>query len=232
MRVAVFAPHPDDEILGVGGTMARLTRAGHEVFVVIVTHGDPAMFSPESVAQVRREALKAHRLLGVKETLLLEGFPAALLDTVPHSRLNAALGQVLTDLEPEVIFVPFVGDLHRDHQLIFNSLLVAARPGLITPGRVIYAYETLSETGWIAAPFTPAFCPNTYMDISKFLAGKLEAMKAYQSQLKQFPQGRSLEAVEALARFRGATAGVGAAEAFILLRSVIVEDSQQLGGLR
>ncbi len=232
MRVAVFAPHPDDEVLGVGGTMARLAMEGQEVYVVIVSHGDPSMFSSESVEQVRREAREAHRLLGIKETFFLEGFPAALMETVPHSQLNAALGQVLSDLEPEVIFVPFVGDLHQDHRLIFNSLLVAARPGSLPPGRALYAYETLSETNWNAAPYTPAFCPNTYMDITEFLAGKLEAMKTYQSQLKQFPHERSLEAVEALARFRGATAGVRAAEAFILLRSVIVNDGERLRGLR
>jgi LmbE family N-acetylglucosaminyl deacetylase len=231
MRVAVFAPHPDDEVLGVGGTMARLASEGHDVYVVIVTRGDPVLFAPESVALVQGEAREAHRRLGVKETLFLEGFPAALLDTVPHARLNDALGQVLTNLEPEVILVPFVGDLHQDHRLIFHSLLVAARPGTRPPGAALYAYETLSETNWHAAPYTPAFCPNTYVDITAFLADKLEAMRTFRSQLKPFPHERSLEAVEALARLRGATAGVAAAEALILLRSVIVGDAGRLRGL-
>ena len=219
-RVLVIAPHPDDEVLGVGGTMARLAHEGHDVFVAIVTHGDPSMFDPAFIEQGRREALKAHQLLGVRETIFLEGFPAALLDTVPHSRLNEALRKVLYDLKPETLFIPFNGDVHLDHRLIFESALVAARPNSVQQIQAIYAYETLSETNWNAALLTPGFLPNTYFDISSFLEVKLEAMNIYQTQLKAFPHERSLEAIRALARLRGATVGFEAAEAFVLIRSV------------
>lgn len=220
MRLLVIAPHPDDEVLGVGGTMARFGQEGHDVVVAIVTQGDPSLFDPASVEQVRQEALEAHQRLGVRDTIFLEGFPAALLDTIPHARLNEAMGKLLDDVKPDILFVPFNGDLHRDHRLVFESALVAARPHPTQPLQAIYAYETLSETNWNAAPLTPGFLPNTYFDISSVLELKLEAMRSYQSQLKPFPHERSLEAIRALARLRGATVGFEAAEAFVLIRSV------------
>jgi LmbE family N-acetylglucosaminyl deacetylase len=220
MRVLIIAPHPDDEVLGVGGTMARLAHEGHDVFVAIVTHGDPSMFDPGLIERGRQEALQAERLLGVRETIFLDGFPAALLDTVSHAKLNEALRELLQDVEPEMLFIPFNGDIHRDHRLVFESALVASRPNSNQQAQAIYAYETLSETNWNAAPLTPGFWPNTYFDISAFLDLKLEAMSIYQTQLKPFPHERSLQAIEALARVRGATVGLEAAEAFVLIRSV------------
>jgi len=220
MRVLVIAPHPDDEVLGVGGTIARLGHEGHDIFVAIVTRGDPSMFDPAFTEQGRQEALQAHRILGVRDTIFLDGYPAALLDTIPHSQLNAALGKLFCDVKPAILFLPFNGDLHRDHRLVFESALVAARPHGGSQVQTIYAYETLSETNWNAAPLTPGFLPNTYFDISAFLEVKLASMQTYQSQLKPFPHERSLEAIQALATLRGATVGVEAAEAFVLVRSV------------
>lgn len=220
-RVLVIAPHPDDEVLGVGGTMARLAREGHDVSVAIVTRGDPSMFDDVSVEQTRQEARQAHERLGVCETIFLEGFPAALLDTVAQAKLNEALTRLLDAIRPECLFIPFAGDLHRDHRLVFESALVAARPTDSPMVQAIYAYETLSETNWFAPPLTPGFMPNSYIDISMVLDVKLDAMRAYQSQLKSFPHERSLEALEALARCRGAAVGLLAAEAFVLVRRVM-----------
>lgn len=217
----MIAPHPDDEVLGVGGTIARFAHEGNDVVVAIVTRGDPSMFDPAFVDQGRREALEAHRLLGVRDGIFLEGFPAASLDTVPHSRLNEALQKLVYDVKPNLLFIPFVGDIHLDHRLVFESALVAARPNGKHQVQTIYAYETLSETNWNAAPLTPGFLPNTYFDISAFLEIKLSAMSSYQSQIKPFPDERSLDAIRALATLRGATAGVRAAEAFVVIRSVL-----------
>jgi len=219
-RVLVIAPHPDDEVLGVGGTMARLAHEGHDVFVAIVTRGDPSMFDPAFIEQGRQEAVEAHRLLGVRETIFLNNFPAALLDTIPHCRLNEALRELLYNVKPDILFIPFYGDVHIDHRLIFESVLVAARPNDVHQVKTIYAYETLSETNWNAPPLTPGFLPNIYFDISAFLEVKLQAMSIYQTQLKSFPHERSLEAIRALARLRGATVGFEAAEAFVLIRSI------------
>jgi LmbE family N-acetylglucosaminyl deacetylase len=200
--------------------MARLAHQEHDVRVAIITHGDPTMFDPATIAQVRREAVEANHALGVREVIFVEGFPAARLDTIPHARLNEAMNRLLADTQPDLLFIPFNGDLHLDHRLIFDSVLVAARPIGNRPIQAIYAYETLSETNWNAPLLTPGFLPNTYFDIASFLDKKLAAMKLYQTQVKPFPHERSLEALEALARLRGATVGFRAAEAFMLIRAV------------
>jgi LmbE family N-acetylglucosaminyl deacetylase len=217
--VLVVAPHPDDEVLGAGGTIARLAAMDADVFVAIVTRGDPSIFSEESIETTRREAVEAQRLLGVRKTIFLEGFPAALVDTVPQAHLNAVLSELLDQVDPELILAPFPGDLHLDHRRIFDSILVAARPDASRRLRALYTYETLSETNWNAPSIAPSFAPTTFVDIGDHLDLKLEAMGVYASQLKPFPNERSLEAIEALARLRGATVGFRAAEAFMLIRS-------------
>lgn len=219
--ILVVAPHPDDEVLGVGGTIASLASEGRDVHVVIVTHGDPSMFPPEFIEQGRGEARRAHESLGVRRTVFLDGFPAALLDTVPQASLNAAIKDIVDAVRPELLFVPFQGDLHADHRRICEAALVASRPnGAGGPVRGILAYETLSETNWNPASMTGGFAPNLYVDISLFLDSKLRAMGMYESQLKEFPHERSLGALESLARTRGATVGCEAAEAFVLLRGI------------
>ena len=219
-RVLVVAPHPDDEVLGCGGTIARLTAQGARVDVVIATKGRIADFGAERVAAVEAEAGAAHARLGVAETHWLD-FPAARLDGEPHAAMNQALGALVAALRPQLLFIPFVGDVHLDHQLVFLSSLVAARPRGTDSPAAIYAYETLSETNWNAPYLSPAFAPNIFVDISDFLAAKLDAFRLFRSQVQPFPHERSPEAIEALARLRGATVCKHAAEAFVLVRGVI-----------
>jgi N-acetylglucosamine malate deacetylase 1 len=120
-----------------------------------------------------------------------------------------------------MLFVPFVGDIHVDHQQTFASALVASRPdGTHTP-ESIYAYETLSETNWNAPYLTPQFSPNVFMDMTPFLEKKIDAIKCFASQLKPFPHERSEKAIRALALLRGSYAGVAAAEAFVLIRKIV-----------
>jgi LmbE family N-acetylglucosaminyl deacetylase len=216
----VIAPHPDDEVLGVGGTIARLAGEGRDVFVVITTKGGPPLFDEAFIERGRREALEAHEALGVRKTIFLEGFPAALLDTVPLSALNAALLEVVDETSPEILFIPFPGDLHVDHRKVAEAALVVARPNRDHGIRSVLAYEVLSETNWNAG-VSPAFQPNTYVDISSHMATKLAAMERFRSQLKAFPHERSLEAIESLGRTRGAAAGCRSAEAFVLLRQIL-----------
>jgi LmbE family N-acetylglucosaminyl deacetylase len=215
----VLAPHPDDEVLGAGGSMARWAREGHRVHVAVVTRGRPPLYPEAGEARCRAEALAAHRILGVAETRFLD-FPAAELDGNPHRELNQALDDLFRDLEPEALYLPFPGDVHLDHQRVFHSALVAARP--CRPGcpRRVYAYETLSETNWNAAYLTPGFLPNHYVDVGATLDTKLEAMARYRSQLQEPPHERSLAALRALAVLRGATVGLAAAEAFVTIRTV------------
>jgi len=217
--VLVIAPHPDDEILGCGGTIARLSAAGHDVHVAIATRGAPLRYSEEDVERVREEAAAAHALLGVARTHHLD-HPAAELDRVPHAELNAAMGALFATVKPDTVFLPFVGDIHLDHQLIFRSALVAARPnGWSYPAR-LYAYETLSETNWSAPYVEPGFAPSVFIDIHETLERKLDAFACYRSQCRVFPNERSPEALRALATLRGATVHRRAAEAFLLIREV------------
>lgn len=219
-RALVIAPHPDDEVLGCGGTMARLAAMGREVHVAVMTRGMAPRFSEEGVAAVKAEAHAAHALLGIKATHWRD-FPAAELDRVAHADVNAAMGDLVREIAPDALFLPFLGDIHLDHQLIFLSGMVAARPrGAVYPLRV-YAYETLSETNWSAPGITPAFHPNVFVDISDTVDLKCRAFsECFKSQVQAFPSERSLEALRALALLRGATVYRQAAEAFMLMREV------------
>jgi LmbE family N-acetylglucosaminyl deacetylase len=213
----VLAPHPDDEVLGVGGAMARWAMEGRPALVAVVTRGRPPLYPAEAEARCREEARAAHRRLGVEARFL--DLPAAELDSLAHRELNRSLDELIRSIAPDELYLPFPGDLHLDHQLVFHSALVAARPGPGRPRR-IYAYETLSETNWNAPFLTPSFVPNHFVDITGTLDAKLEAMALYRSQLRPAPHERSLEALRALATLRGATVGLGAAEAFITIRTV------------
>lgn len=218
-KTLVVAPHPDDEILGCGGTLARLAADGCPTTVAIVTKGKPPQFSDDLVSRVRAETKAAHSLIGVGKTRYLD-LPAAALDTLPASQLNAALASLVEDVAPETIFVPFIGDIHLDHQLTFLATMVASRPRHIDAPRRIYAYETLSETNWYAPGITPAFIPNIFIDISATLEKKLDAFRLFESQVREFPDERSVEAIRALAVMRGASMYRRAAEAFMLIRQI------------
>ena len=215
----IIAPHPDDEVLGCGGTIKRLANGGADVHVAIVTKAGEEAFGPDVARIGREEAALAHACLGVRAPHYLD-FPAAALDTVPHATMNAEFGRLIQSLRPDTLFVPFLGDVHRDHQLTFLSAMVAARPrGGQGPARV-YAYETLSETNWYAPGLTPAFIPNVYFDISDTVDAKIAAFAMFSSQIRAAPDERSLETIDALARLRGSTVHRSAAEAFMLLREI------------
>nr|WP_214197427.1 PIG-L deacetylase family protein [Novosphingobium profundi] len=218
-RVLVVAPHPDDEILGCGGTIARLAEEGHEVDVCLVTRGHPPDFAEDAVLRVIAEMERAHAHIGVTRTHRLD-LPAARLDTVPAWRINQAIGEVVEALAPDTLFLPFVGDIHLDHQLAFLGAMVAARPRREHVPVRILCYETLSETNWLAPPITPAFVPNCFIDIAGTLARKLEAFAMFESQVKEFPDERSLKVIESLAVVRGANVFAKAAEAFVIVRQI------------
>lgn len=216
----VIAPHPDDEVLGCGGTIARLAECGVDVHVAIVTEGKPPAFNRENVEQVRREMKVAHDILGVAKTHEL-GLPAAALDTEPAARINRVTDELLSEVRPETVLLPFVGDIHLDHQIAFTAAMVASRPRHRSAPRRILCYETVSETNWYAAPITPAFVPNVFVDITNTLEKKLRAFEAFASQVRQPPDERSVSNLDAMARFRGASVFLGAAEAFVNIRQII-----------
>ena len=219
MNVLVIAPHPDDEVLGVGGTIAKHIAHGNEVYVCIVTKGCEPLFSNESVERVHRECRKADRLLGVKETIFLD-YPAAMLENVERYKLNDSLVNVIQSVKPEEVYIPHRGDMQLDHKMVVDAAMVALRPKYQHVPSRIYAYETLSETGWDLPNSTNVFIPNVYHDISNFLENKLQALRVFTTQMAEFPAARSIKSVKVLAQYRGATMNFEAAEAFSLIRAI------------
>jgi len=219
MIILVIAPHPDDEVLGCGGTIAKHTLKKDKVYLCIVTKAYPPEWSEEEIGERKEEVLRAGKILGIKNTYFLD-LPTVKLDTIPQKELNEAITQVVDEVQPEVLYIPHAGDLHRDHQLVFNATIVAARPRPGAMIKQILAYETLSETEWAAAFAENAFTPNVYVDISETLEVKRKAMSEYRSELKEFPHPRSLKAICVLAKRRGTSIGVEAAEAFMLVREL------------
>jgi LmbE family N-acetylglucosaminyl deacetylase len=218
--VLIVAPHPDDELLGVGGTLLRHLAEGDHVHVVICTRGEPPRFSVEQVRAVQAEARAAHAFVGVTGSHFLD-LPAAGLDRRPGAEVNEALGAVFQKVAPSVVYVPHAGDVHRDHQLVFQAAMVCCRPSDRPGPARIRAYETVSETDWYAPPLTPAFVPNVYVEITRFVEKKLAACALYASQIRQPPHQRSLEGLRALSVTRGHAVGVPHAEAFMLIREVV-----------
>jgi LmbE family N-acetylglucosaminyl deacetylase len=218
-QILVIAPHADDEVLGCGGTIARHAASGDQVHVLVVTQGAPELFSSAVMRQIHEEMRAAHELLGVHSTQILD-FPAPKLDIVPGYEIANAVGKVIRDIEPKVVYLPHRGDLHADHAKVHAAALVAARPVNGCSVNQLLCYETLSETDWGIPSGENAFVPTVFVNISDFLEQKLKAMQCYRSQLKSFPDTRSLESLRALARLRGGTVSVDAAESFMLIRQV------------
>lgn len=222
-RALVIAPHADDEVLGLGGTIARYARDGYEVTVAILTgHGDdqPHPLWPRDVWEtVRSEALEAHRVLGVHQTIFRE-IPAVTVADQPVWQLNRITHDVIEQVRPELLFVPFPLDLHKDHRELFHSLSPTWRPHTEL-GRTIHeihCYEVPSETHLNIPYVEQSFTPQLWVDISQTLPLKLQALGCYRSQLHPWPHLRSERAVEALARWRGAQMATEAAEAFVTVR--------------
>jgi Uncharacterized proteins, LmbE homologs, COG2120 len=220
MNVLIVAAHPDDEVLGCGGVTVRHVERGDRVYVVVVTRGFPEIFSPEIDEEDRLHAREAHEILGGAGIFFLD-FPAPRLDTVPGHELADAIREVIFSVNADVVYTPFGGDLHGDHKATYLATLVASRPINNCPVRRLLCYETLSETDWASPLDDSAFKPTVFVDISEVLERKLQALACFRNELKQPPHPRSLRAIEALARVRGSTAGLMAAEAFMLVREII-----------
>lgn len=218
MRILVIAPHPDDEVLGCGATIAKYTKRGDEVYLCIVTKAYTPDWSEEFLENRPQEIKESNRILGIKKTYFLD-FLTVKLDTIPQKELNDSISKVVTEVKPEIVYIPHQGDLSRDHRLVFEAALVVTRPDNNNSVKKLLSYETLSETEWGRG--FKEFVPNIYEDISsEEIKIKLEAMKAYGSEIKKRPHPRSLEMVKVLAEKRGSEAGTGFAEAFILIREI------------
>lgn len=222
MNILVFAPHPDDEILGCGGTMAKHIANGDDVYVCVVTTGKKPFFDDSVltiVKKTREEQKKAHELIGIKKAIFLD-YPAAAIEFVSRIQLNNSIREVIFQVNPEIVYVSHYGDMQKDHELVFESVMVAVRPRGDTTVKKVYSYETLSETEWNAPYSHKAFIPQRYVDISSFIDLKIKALSFFEAQLSPFPAARSLEAAASLAKYRGSTIHSLAAEAFMVIREI------------
>lgn len=218
MKVLVVAPHPDDEVLGCGGTIARHFSDGDNVQVCIVTKAYRPDWSEAFLRRRQREIADVKRVLEIEEIHTLD-FPTVKLDTIPQKTLNDVLGGIFNKVRPDIVYIPHEGDLNRDHRLVFESCLVAARPVKHKIKRTL-SYETLSETEW-GIPSKP-FLPNFYVDISNTIEKKIEAIKAYkETELKNPPHPRSVDTIISSAKKRGSEINVMFAEAFMLIREIV-----------
>ncbi len=218
-RILIIAPHPDDEVLGCGGIIKKFSNQDKEVMILIMSRGKSTLYSEDRILNIRNEALMAHKILGVHETRFMD-YPAPELDLISISELSSSILSVIDEFKPGTIFLPHSGDLHHDHKAVFNAGLVAARPIKNCPVKCIYSYETLSETDWSAPFCSDTFIPNCFINITEVFPYKTEAMSCYKSQLRAFPNPRSLQSVEALSNLRGGTVGFSNAEAFMAIRII------------
>ena len=215
-KILIIAPHPDDETLALGGTIAKFIP-NNEIYILVIGGHLPPLYTYNEYDQTENEAKEAFQILGVSKYKFLK-IPATKIIDLPISNLNQKIMDTINYFEPTIIFSPFP-DRHVDHKLIFESCMVCSRPlGIAKKIKLIAVYETLSETHWNAPYIEPNFVPNFTIDISDFIKKKLDALSSYKSQISSSDGPRSLRAVEALAKFRGSQSGFNYGEGFHIIR--------------
>jgi LmbE family N-acetylglucosaminyl deacetylase len=225
MRILCIAAHPDDEVLGCGGTLTRYSKEGHEIYVAILGEGITSRHDTREEADqtqldaLKAKALAASKIMGVRE-LFTFGLPDNRFDTVAMLDVVKVIEKLVNDLKPEIVYTQHGGDLNIDHVVTYRATLTATRPMAGCPVKHLYAYEVMSSTEWAFQKFEPAFRPNTFMNIGATLDVKIAAMQNYESEARPFPHPRSPESLRAAAMHWGSVAGLPAAEAFELVRHV------------
>jgi len=216
-KTLIVAPHPDDEILGCGGTLLRRKAEGNVLGWLIVTGmSEQSGWSGERIRQRDAEIERVASLIGFDEVFNLR-LPATRLDELPMGDLVSAFSEIFTSFSPGEVLIPHRGDVHSDHRVTFDAVAACVKWFRYSSVQRVLAYETVSESEFGLSRET-AFQPNYFVDIAAHLERKLEIMAEYPSELGEFPFPRSLQTIRALAQWRGANAGYLAAEAFELLR--------------
>lgn len=225
MRALVVAAHPDDEVLGCGGTIARLSGEGHDVFIAILGEGVTSRFKqredskPGMIKTLQNHTKQVANMLNIKD-IFMYNMPDNRFDTMPLLDIIKILEELIRRLAPKVIYAHHGGDLNIDHQVVHRAVLAATRPLRGNPVKEIYAFEIPSSTEWAFQQFELSFRPNFFVDISNTLDIKIQALSLYKTEVRTFPHPRSPEAIQAIAHRWGSVVGCNAAEAFELIRAV------------
>ncbi len=224
-KILVVAAHPDDEILGVGGTIRKAVLAGDEAYAVILGEGQTSRWDSRELADqgavesLHRDSYAASEMIGYKE-IFFESFPDNRFDTAALLDIVKVVEKYIKEIGPQVIYTHHSGDLNIDHRITNEAVLTATRPIGSYSVREIYGFETVSSTEWNFGNKKESFFAQKYVDITETFQVKCDAMRAYTSELCEFPHPRSLKMLEALAEVRGAGVGVEKAEAFEVIRIV------------
>jgi len=220
-KILAVAVHPDDETLGCGGALLKHKNNGDDIYWLIITSIDVENgWEKDKVESRRREIDSVSKMYGFCVTHSLN-FPTTRLDTIPMKDLISEISKIIHNVEPDIIYVPNRSDIHTDHQVAFKAIMSCTKVFRNSFIRKILMYECLSETEFSPSLQTDVFIPNVFVDITGFLEEKIKIMKMYRGEMGTFPFPRSEENIRALAMYRGATAGVEAAEAFVLLKEVL-----------
>ena len=235
MNVLVFAAHPDDEILGMGGTIKKYSKKGHNVSVVILATGifarrstsyrnSPKYSSDKKTQQIakkqleklRNDAKRANKIVGVKNLDLCD-FPDNEMDIISNLEVTKKIEEKIKKYNPSIVFTHSSSDINVDHRIIYNATITATRPMENSKINKVISYEVPSSTEW---NFPSVFSPNIFIDIYHELSFKLKAMACYKDELRKFPHPRSLKGLEIIAKRWGTVSGYKAAEAFSLVREL------------
>lgn len=223
-KVLVIAAHPDDEVLGAGGTIARLSSEGKIVDVLIVTDGSSSQYSDsdnldEIINRKKRETRECADLLGVRN-IYYGGLPDMKLDAVSHIDINKVIEKIIEEVRPDTVFTHFWGDVNVDHQNVYKSTLVAVRPLMNQIVKRLYCYRVPSSTEWTPSKPDTMFVPNVFVDISGFEETKYKAFSCYCTEMRDYPHPRSIRYLRETDIAAGLQVGISSAELFMLLREI------------
>ncbi len=225
MNVLVVAAHPGDEILGPGGTIARHVEEGDLVYTILLGEGITSRREEDGVAptaeliSLKQNAMEAAGIIGIEKIFFFD-FSDNKFDTVPRLRIIKAIESVKEEIQPEVIYTHHRNDLSIDHRITFDAVLTAFRPLAGETARRILSFPVPSSTEWCAPAGETAFTPNVFIDVSATFGKKIDAMKAYKGEIREYPHPRSPEALETIAKTWGLTVGMNCVEPFVLVREL------------
>ena len=218
--VLVVSPHPDDETLGCGGTILRHKELNDKVHWLIMTRMSQDAHHSKEIIEKRENEIKSvskeYSFVSVHQA----GFVTSTLDTLSNSELINEVSKCFSEVQPNVIYVPFRGDAHSDHQSVFDAVAACTKSFRYPYVRKVLAYETISETDFSIRPDITGFKPNLWIDISKYVEQKIKIMHIYEGEIDEHPFPRSELSIRALSTLRGGIAGCKAAEAFMILKEI------------